>query len=330
MGAAVGARATSRGSSRVRGRAWSPQPAAGSCIGPLTPLTLTFARPVASVLGSRLPTLEPAMPGHWEQVDTNTLTFQPAGLGFGLGGTVQVRVPGRVARLAREPRARRCACRSCSRVSAISPCAGARPTAPPSTPGCRGGRRRARAARHLLVALSADARFASDAVETGQLERRHPGRRDALRERARHGHRRRRRPAGLAGSDPRRPRRPALRRGLQLRLRARDDPAIAQPLARRPRHPHLARQHRHRVGADRAGDVARLRAHLGRDDERDESRRLALQRSRDPLDQLLPRRRRTARVPARVVRDAAEPRLRRAAGGGGGRGLALHARSGRS
>ncbi len=71
------------------------QPAAGSYIGPLTPLTLTFARPAASVLGSRLPTLEPAMPGHWEQVDTNTLTFQPAGLGFGLGATVQVRVPGR-------------------------------------------------------------------------------------------------------------------------------------------------------------------------------------------------------------------------------------------
>ena len=70
------------------------EPAAGSRLSPLAPLTLTFSRPVASVLGSRLPTLEPAMPGHWEQLDSNTLSFQPAGLGFGLGGTLQVRLPG--------------------------------------------------------------------------------------------------------------------------------------------------------------------------------------------------------------------------------------------
>jgi peptidoglycan hydrolase-like protein with peptidoglycan-binding domain len=70
------------------------EPAAGSRVSPLAPLTLTFARPVASVLGSRLPRFEPAMPGHWQQVDSNTLTFRPAGLGFGLGGIVRVRVPG--------------------------------------------------------------------------------------------------------------------------------------------------------------------------------------------------------------------------------------------
>ena len=75
------------------------EPAAGSRVAPLAPLTLTFARPVASVLGSRLPRLEPAMPGHWQQVDSHTLTFRPTGLGFGLGGIVRVRVPGRVARL---------------------------------------------------------------------------------------------------------------------------------------------------------------------------------------------------------------------------------------
>jgi hypothetical protein len=39
--------------------------------------------------------MEPAMPGHWEQVNSNTLSFRPTGLGLGLGGTVQVSVPGR-------------------------------------------------------------------------------------------------------------------------------------------------------------------------------------------------------------------------------------------
>ncbi len=70
------------------------EPAAGSRVSPLAPLTLTFARPVAFVLGSRLPRLEPAMPGHWQQVDSHTLSFRPTGLGLGLGGIVRVRVPG--------------------------------------------------------------------------------------------------------------------------------------------------------------------------------------------------------------------------------------------
>ena len=70
------------------------EPAAGSRLAPLAPLTLTFARPVASVLGSTLPRLEPAMPGRWSQIDSHTLTFRPAGLGLGLGGTEQVRLPG--------------------------------------------------------------------------------------------------------------------------------------------------------------------------------------------------------------------------------------------
>ena len=71
------------------------EPASGSRVAPLAPLTLTFADPVGSVLGSRLPRLEPAMPGHWEQVDSHTLTFHPTGFGLGIGGTVLVRVPGR-------------------------------------------------------------------------------------------------------------------------------------------------------------------------------------------------------------------------------------------
>lgn len=70
------------------------EPVAGGRVSPLSTLTLTFARPVSSVLGSRLPRLVPAMPGHWQQVDSHTLSFRPAGLGFGLGGTVGVRLPG--------------------------------------------------------------------------------------------------------------------------------------------------------------------------------------------------------------------------------------------
>jgi hypothetical protein len=69
------------------------QPAAGSRISPGATLTLTFAKPVSAVLGSRLPRLEPAISGHWEQVDSYTLSFRPAGLGFGLGGTVLVHLP---------------------------------------------------------------------------------------------------------------------------------------------------------------------------------------------------------------------------------------------
>jgi peptidoglycan hydrolase-like protein with peptidoglycan-binding domain len=70
------------------------QPAAGGRLTPLSPLTLTFAQPVASVLGSRLPRMEPAIPGRWQQVNSNTLSFRPSGLGFGLGGLVRVALPG--------------------------------------------------------------------------------------------------------------------------------------------------------------------------------------------------------------------------------------------
>jgi L,D-transpeptidase catalytic domain len=70
------------------------QPGVGSRISPLSTLTLTFAKPVGEVLGSRLPRLEPAFSGHWTQIGSNTLSFRPTGLGFGLGGIVSVRVPG--------------------------------------------------------------------------------------------------------------------------------------------------------------------------------------------------------------------------------------------
>jgi hypothetical protein len=70
-------------------------PAAGGRLRADTPLTLTFAQPVSEVLGSRLPRLVPATRGHWQQLDRHTLSFQPSGFGFGLGGTVHLRLPGR-------------------------------------------------------------------------------------------------------------------------------------------------------------------------------------------------------------------------------------------
>jgi hypothetical protein len=70
-------------------------PVSGSRLAPRGTLTLTFAEPVGTVLGSRLPRLEPAVSGHWEQVDAHTLTFHPAGLGFGLGGLVHVQLAGK-------------------------------------------------------------------------------------------------------------------------------------------------------------------------------------------------------------------------------------------
>jgi lipoprotein-anchoring transpeptidase ErfK/SrfK len=70
------------------------EPVSGSHISPRATLTLTFARPVSSVLGSRLPRLEPAVSGRWKQIDAHTLSFRPGGLGFGLGGLVRVRIPG--------------------------------------------------------------------------------------------------------------------------------------------------------------------------------------------------------------------------------------------
>ena len=70
------------------------QPASGSRISPSSVLTLTFAKPVSEVLGSKLPRLDPAVSGHWAQLNSNTLTFRPAGLGFGFGGIVHVQIPG--------------------------------------------------------------------------------------------------------------------------------------------------------------------------------------------------------------------------------------------
>ena len=70
-----------------------PSPAAGVRIAPNALLSLTFSRPVASVLGRLRPTLVPATPGRWRIADSHTITFRPSGLGYGFGSTVHVRLP---------------------------------------------------------------------------------------------------------------------------------------------------------------------------------------------------------------------------------------------
>jgi hypothetical protein len=72
------------------------QPKPGASIAPDHRLTLTFSRPIADVLGARRPPVRPATAGRWRLVDAHTLTFQPSGLGFGLGANVHVSLPRRV------------------------------------------------------------------------------------------------------------------------------------------------------------------------------------------------------------------------------------------
>jgi hypothetical protein len=70
-------------------------PAQNVRLRPQSTLTLTFAEPVSQVLGSRLPTLDPATPGKWRHVDAHSLEFTPGGFGLALGGSLKVHVPGR-------------------------------------------------------------------------------------------------------------------------------------------------------------------------------------------------------------------------------------------
>ncbi|HEX6761602.1 MAG TPA: L,D-transpeptidase family protein [Gaiellaceae bacterium] len=55
------------------------QPAPGAKITPLTPLRLTFSRPVSDVLGGEDPTVSSDVRGSWTNVDSHTLVFRPGG-----------------------------------------------------------------------------------------------------------------------------------------------------------------------------------------------------------------------------------------------------------
>jgi peptidoglycan hydrolase-like protein with peptidoglycan-binding domain len=69
----------------------SPQPNAR--MGPLSPIRLTFSKPVSQALGGKEPTLVPALPGRWTVVDGHTLLFRPSGAGAPFDSDLRVRFP---------------------------------------------------------------------------------------------------------------------------------------------------------------------------------------------------------------------------------------------
>lgn len=68
-------------------------PAPAAAVAPGEALSLTFSRPVRDLLGTFRPQIQPATPGRWQIVDAHTIVFEPSGLGFRFGSTVQVTLP---------------------------------------------------------------------------------------------------------------------------------------------------------------------------------------------------------------------------------------------
>jgi len=73
------------------------EPAPGKQLRPGHPITVTFAEPVATVLGAAHPTLIPAVPGRWRTLDAHTISFDPAALGYPIGGHMAARLAAPVA-----------------------------------------------------------------------------------------------------------------------------------------------------------------------------------------------------------------------------------------
>jgi hypothetical protein len=68
------------------------RPALDTALAPMTPIVLTFSRPVSDILGPDRPVFRPRVRGAWYQPNDHTLVFQPAGLGFPLGRRVHLRL----------------------------------------------------------------------------------------------------------------------------------------------------------------------------------------------------------------------------------------------
>ncbi len=68
-------------------------PAPGTTIAPDTKLTLTFSKPVSTVLGNHLPPVAPSGSGSWRQLNAHSIQFDPQGYGYGLGANVSVSLP---------------------------------------------------------------------------------------------------------------------------------------------------------------------------------------------------------------------------------------------
>jgi lipoprotein-anchoring transpeptidase ErfK/SrfK len=71
-------------------------PPPGSTIGPSTPITLTFSKPVRQALGSSMPPVNPITPGTWHELNAHAIVFRPEGYGYGLGAKVNIPLPGGV------------------------------------------------------------------------------------------------------------------------------------------------------------------------------------------------------------------------------------------
>jgi lipoprotein-anchoring transpeptidase ErfK/SrfK len=81
----------------------TPRPGAAG-LKPGAPLRLSFSRPLTDVLGTRMPRLTPAVPGHWRRIDAHTVEFRPSGGGYGIDAKIAVVLPTPV-QLAGRPRA---------------------------------------------------------------------------------------------------------------------------------------------------------------------------------------------------------------------------------
>ena len=66
----------------------SPRP--GTQLSAASRIRLTFSAPVSTVLGTSLPTFDPAVSGTWREADTHTLVFTPSGAGMPLATQVHV------------------------------------------------------------------------------------------------------------------------------------------------------------------------------------------------------------------------------------------------
>ncbi len=69
----------------------SPSP--GTAIGPDTPISLTFSKPISAALGSSRPPVSPITSGSWQQAGSHTIVFRPTGYGYGLAATVRIGLP---------------------------------------------------------------------------------------------------------------------------------------------------------------------------------------------------------------------------------------------
>jgi lipoprotein-anchoring transpeptidase ErfK/SrfK len=71
-------------------------PPAGTEISPSTPVTLTFSKKVKKVLGGKMPTMDPEVPGKWVQVDAHTIRFTPSGFGAPMATDLEAKLPEKV------------------------------------------------------------------------------------------------------------------------------------------------------------------------------------------------------------------------------------------